>query len=146
MNPQLTGIIVGGLLPAVFFALSAPFIRWSTQAGIGIGLYLICVGLAVVVVGAAFHLYFRDMTISPRSGLAAAGMGAMWAIGAGLVAVAVWKYPIPLSKLVPLYNMNTLIAVLLSLWIFAEWQNVNVLKLLVGALLVVIGGTLVALA
>lgn len=51
-----------------------------------------------------------------------------------------------MSKLVPFFNMNTLVSVALILWIFAEWQSVNVLKFLIGVIFVVLGGTLVALA
>lgn len=36
------------------------------------------------------------------------------------------------------------VAVLLALWIFAEWKQVHVVRLLIGALLIVVGGTLVA--
>ena len=35
-------------------------------------------------------------------------------------------------------------ASMLGLWIFAEWQQVHVLKLLLGATLIVIGGIIVS--
>ncbi len=146
MSPQLLGIIIGGLVPMILFAFGGPLIKATTQEGIGIGLYLICVGLAVVLVGVGFHAYFRDSTISMRSAAYAVGVGLTWGMGAGLVGIAVMRYPVPIAKLIPLYNMNTLIGVLLALWIFAEWKNVHLLKLLIGAILVVLGGTLVALA
>jgi transporter family protein len=56
------------------------------------------------------------------------------------------KFETPIAKLTPLYNMNTLIVVLLALWIFAEWKEVKVLQLLIGAVLIVMGGVLVARA
>lgn len=146
LTSQTLGILIGGLLPAVFFALGAPAIKASMQHGIGIGLYLIFLGLAVMIVGVGFHLYDQDTTVNVRSAAYAIVVGATWALGAGFVGIAVLRYPVPISKLAPLYNMNTLLAVLLSLWIFSEWQHVNVLKLLIGAVLVILGGTLVALA
>jgi hypothetical protein len=42
--------------------------------------------------------------------------------------------------------MNTLITVLLALWVFAEWKTVHIPQLLLGSILIVIGGTLVARA
>ena len=45
-----------------------------------------------------------------------------------------------LSKLAPLYNMNTLVVVLLALVVYAEWRDVHLAKLLAGAALVVLGG------
>ena len=71
-------------------------------------------------------------------------MGLTWAVAAGLVAFALSKYSTPISKLVPLYNMNTLVAVCIGLVAFAEWKDVHISKLIIGSVLVVIGGTLVA--
>ena len=64
-------------------------------------------------------------------------------IGAGLVALAVVRFAAPISKLAPLYNTNTLVTVLLGLWLYAEWQEVNTAKLLLGSALVVTGTVLV---
>ena len=54
------------------------------------------------------------------------------------------KYGTPLSQLVPIYNINTLFAVLLALVVFSEWQNVNVSTLMIGTLMVTIGAIFVA--
>ncbi len=40
--------------------------------------------------------------------------------------------------------MNTLVAVCIGLVAFAEWKDVHISKLIIGSVLVVIGGTLVA--
>ncbi len=143
---ELLGMALGGLLAAVFFGLSGVLSKASTQAGVGIGIYIMLAGVGVVVVGAAFFFIQPDRTVSLRSALPSIGVGVTWALGAGLVALALMKYKVPLGKLVPLYNMNTLIAVLIALWLFSEWQRVEIVKLLIGAVLVIIGGTLVALS
>jgi len=54
------------------------------------------------------------------------------------------KHDAPISIIVPLFNMNSLVSVLLGLWIFAEWRDVNTVKLLAGTVLITAGGTLVA--
>ena len=144
MSASMAGVIVGGLLPALFFGISGAFAKPSMQAGIGIGLYLICVGLAAAAAGSCFYLFSPDKTLSFRSGGYALLVGVCWAIAAGLVALALTKYGVPVAKLVPLYNMNTLVTVFIGLVVFAEWKDVSMLKLALGSLLVVAGGTLVA--
>ena len=146
MSPQVLGLVIGGLLPAIFFGLFAIFSKSSNSLGIALGYYLLLLGLAVVLIGFACLLIFPDRVISFASGRDAFLSGCTWAIGSALVAIALSRYHVPISQLVPLYNMNTLVAVLLGLWIFSEWQDINFTKLFTGSLLIIIGGTLVAWA
>lgn len=145
MSTQATGILLG-ILAAALYGLSGIFAKASTQAGIGLGWYLFICGIAIAGVGIGSSLFLSNGTLSMKSGLHAAGLGLTWGVGTAVVAIALTKYQIPLGKIVPLYNMNTLVAVLLALWIFAEWKQVHVPTLLIGSLLVIIGGTLVARA
>ena len=146
MNSQTFGMIIGGVAPAVLFGLSGVFAKSSTQAGIGLPFYLGIVGLAAIVVGAMFHLYEPDTTVSSQSALYASLVGSTWALGAGLAALGLMKFQVPVSKLVPLYNMNTLIAVLLGLWVFSEWKAISIPQLLLGSVFIVVGGVLVSRA
>lgn len=144
MTSTTIGLLIGGLIPAVAYA----FTQVCQRAGVGLGvaLYLTIVGLTVAVTGGVLLLFDRSAVWSGRLALFAVGNGFFFAVGTGLVSVAILKYHTPMAKLVPLYNMNTLIGVLLILWIFAEWKQVKPLQLLIGALLIMIGGTLVARA
>lgn len=141
---QLNGIIVGGLIPALFFGISGIFVKASTSSGIGLGVYLLAVGVGVLVAGMVFYYFEPEVDINICSGLFAWSAGFFWAVGGGLLALALLKYGTPIATLVPLYNMNTLITVLLGLIIFSEWQDVNLMKLLWGTLLIMVGGSLVA--
>lgn len=138
--------MVGGVLAAVAFGISIVFSKAANKVGIGIGPYLLITGVTVLIIGFIFLAITRDTTVSWTSGLHSVGMGAFWALGIGLVAIALTKYGMPLSKLAPLFNINTLIAVGLGLWIFAEWKDVNVVKLLVGAALIIVGSIFVGVA
>jgi uncharacterized membrane protein len=70
--------------------------------------------------------------------------GLTWGIASGLVAYSLLNFSVPISQLVPLYNMNTLVAVLLALLIFSEWRDLNTIKLISGSVLIVIGAIFVA--
>ncbi len=146
MTSQTLGLIVGGLIPALIFGFGNVFIKSSTSHGISTAAYLLVVGISVIVVGVIFFLLTGDRHVTTQGGIYAFFAGAAWASGIACVTIALQKYNAPISQLSPLFNMNTLIAVLLGLWIFAEWQHVKVPQLLIGSLLIVIGGVLVAKA
>lgn len=144
MTSSHWAMLIGGIIPAVFFGVSGAFAKSSNQAGIGTGLYLVCIGLSVTLVGVCYYLLVPDRSISLRSGLFASLVGLTWAIAAGMVALVLTRYGVPVSKLAPLYNMNTLVTVLIGLFLFAEWKDVQALKLLLGTGFVVLGGIIVA--
>ena len=144
MRTQTIGILFGGVLAALFFGLSGAFVKAATQAGIGTGLFLFCSGLGTALAGLLLFLFLPDKTFSFRSATFSWLVGSSWALGAGLVAFAIAKYDMPISKLVPIYNTNTLITVLIGFVVFLEWRDVNPTKLLLGAVLVLVGTTLVA--
>lgn len=144
MSSHTLGLLIGGVVPALAFGLSNIFIKMSTDRGIGLPMYVIVAGLAVMTVGCVLLLFWRDTRIDLVSGGYAFLGSSCWAFGIFCVTVALQKYHAPVGVLTPLFNMNTLVAVLLALWVFAEWREVKVPQLLVGSLLIVVGGTLVA--
>ncbi len=139
-------MIIGGLLPALIYGITSIFSKASTQAGIGLAIYTIIIGLGVTITGIVLFLLIPDRTFTMKAGWFAFGVGTTWGVGTALVAYALQKYQVPIGTLAPLFNMNTLVTVLLALVIFAEWKEVQPLKLIVGSVLVVLGGILVARA
>lgn len=144
MNPQTLGLIIGGLVPAVCYGLTGVFAKPATAAGIGVGWYVTIVGAAILFTGLVIQLAQGGGAVTLRGGAYATLAGVSWAIGTALVAFALLRYDAALSRIVPLYNLNTLVAVVISLTVFAEWREVDVLKLLGGAVLITAGGALVA--
>ena len=142
----VVGLIVGGILPAFCFAAGSIFNKLSVQAGMGLPFLVVAVACGVLIVGFSSFLFLSHGTVSSTGMTYAVLFGLVWGLGSVLVTMGISFYGIPLSKLLPLYNLNTLFGVLLSLWIFSEWQHVHVVKLLIGTLFVTIGGILVALA
>ncbi|MCB9497777.1 MAG: hypothetical protein H6686_12895 [Fibrobacteria bacterium] len=145
MSPQVMGLVVGGLVPAVAYALFAIWTKSGSQAGIGAGPFMVLIGTACVLVGGLFS-WLLPADWNPRSAAWSFAAGVVWAAGTGLVSFALTRYGIPISKLNPIYNTNTLITVLLGLVVFSEWKQVNALQLLGGATLILVGSLLVSRA
>ncbi len=144
MSPQQLGLIVGGVVPALLYGVAGIFAKMSSNGGMPVGAHLICVGVTVSLVGVAMQQVLPGQLPSLGAIASSSMLGLLWGLGSAFVTLGLLKYQAPLSKLVPLYNMNTLITVLLALIIFLEWQTVDPVKLSMGAILVIVGGLLVS--
>ena len=144
MSSKAMALLIGGFLPAFIYGGSAIFQKFSTNLGISISTYLIAVGVGVVVAGLGFYFFGDTAPFSIKASSFAGLFGLTWGIASGLVAYSLLHFKIPISQLVPLYNMNTLIAVLLALVIFSEWRDLHTVKLIAGSVLIVIGAIFVA--
>ena len=146
MDQKTLAIVLGGVLPAILLGIAGIFQKFSANGGIGTGPFLIGVGLTTVVVGGVFVVVEKQAVITGQSTVFTLLYGLVWATATGFVAISLSRYGGQISQLVPLYNMNTLVAVLLGLVIFAEWRNVDPWKLLAAAVLIVAGGVLASRA
>ena len=146
MSARVIAILLGGVLPALLLGMTGVLQRLSTNARIGTGPFLIGVGVTTAIVGGVFMVLERDATIGQKSALYTILFGLVWATAIGCIAIALRRFDGQISQLVPLYNMNTLVAVLIGLVILGEWQAVDPRKLAVAAILIVIGGVLAARA
>ncbi len=146
MSARVIAILLGGVLPALLLGMTGVLQKLSTNARIGTGPFLIGVGVTTAIVGGVFMVLERDATIGQKSALYTILFGLVWATAIGCIAIALRRFDGQISQLVPLYNMNTLVAVLIGLVILGEWQTVDPRKLAVAAILIVIGGVLAARA
>lgn len=146
MNQQTLGIIVGGLIPAVCYGIAGVLAKISTDAGMPVGSHLVFIGLAASAIGGVFNLILPGKVPSITPIISSSILGAVWAFGTGCIALGLIRYQAPVSKLTPLYNMNSLVGVVLALIIFAEWRSVNIGNLVMGTLLICLGGILAARA
>lgn len=151
MEAHLLGLLIGGLCPALFFALTGVFARLSGQGPVTIGGYVLAAGVGVVLIGIAACIIEPrfvpvSTTSSSKSLLFACFAGITWGLGTCLLIFAIAKYGVPLSQLAPLYNTNTLIAVFFGLLLFREWQLVSTPKILLAAVLIMLGDYLVLFA
>lgn len=146
MTTAWKGLLVGGLVPALLFGITGTLQKVYGRAGGGSGWYLPLVGLGVAATGLAALPLLGERALTARAGVVALGIGISWGLGMIAVILGLDRFGAPLSKLAPLYNLNTLVVVLLALVLFAESREVNVLRLLGGATLITAGATLVARA
>ena len=144
MTTKATALLIGGFLPALIYGGSALFQKLSTNLGISISAYLIAVGLGVGIAGIGFYFFEHSASFTFKASGYAGIFGLTWGVASGLVAYSLLHLNAPIAQLVPLYNMNTLVAVILALIIFSEWQELQVAKLLLGTVLIVAGAIFVA--
>lgn len=146
MNAPLAGILVGGVLPALVLGMFGVMQKTCMRAGLGIGPFFVIVGGTITVFGLIYCLVTADRAISALSSLYGVATGVLWAVGTALIVLAVTRFGASISQLAPLYNMNTLVVVVLGLLVFSEWKQVQPVPLLIGAGLIVFGAVLVARA
>ena len=144
MSNSTLALLIGGLLPALCFGLSGAVQKVTAKAGIGTGPYLIVVGVVVVAAGVVVTAVDGDRTLTRAGGGYSVLFGVLWATGIGSIAVALGRYEGRISQLVPLYNMNTLVAVLVGLVAVGEWQAVQPGRVLLATALIIGGGVLAA--
>jgi uncharacterized membrane protein len=141
MDNKQIAIVLGGILPAILLGLSSIFQKLSTNHGISTGPFLIGVGLTTALIGGLF-MVFEEVKLTTPAMLYTCGFGIFWACATGCIAIALNHYNAQISQLVPLYNMNTLVAVLIGLIVLSEWRNVDPIRILIAAVLIIAGGVL----
>ncbi len=144
MQKNTLAILLGGVVPAILFGISGVLQKTSNRAGIATGPYLIIVGVAVLLTGIAFAAVQQDLTLNRASLAQSCLLGGLWALGTAAIACALGRYGGQISQLVPLYNMNTLVAVVAGLVILSEWRTVHLPRLLMATVLTIAGGVLAA--
>lgn len=141
---RIAMILIGGLLPAFAFGLGAIFQKAAVLQGVGVGTYIFYVGLVSVFGGLVMRVVFGEAGWA-FSGLPLALAGGLGvAVGTGGIAYAVHRLGAPISLIAPITVISTLVTVVFGFIVFKEYESVEVLKLLGGALLVVAGAALVA--
>jgi len=144
MTDKQLSLLIGGFLPAILFGVSAIFLKVVNRAGTGMGPFLMGIGLTIFIMGALFACWDRDLAVTNRSIMYLVAFGIMWSLSMASVAIAIKRYNGQISQLVPIYNMNTLVTVVIGLIALAEWRNVHPVKLLVASVLICVGGVLAA--
>jgi len=146
MTDKQLSLLIGGFIPAVLFGVVATFQKVINKEGIGMGPYLMGIGATIFAVGAVYALCDRDFAATTRAGVYTVLFGVMWSAAMICVAIALKRYNGQIGQIVSIYNMNTLVTVVIGLVVLSEWKNVNPTRLLAAAVLITLGGVLAAQA
>lgn len=144
MSSELRGMLIGGALPALLYGVTGVLQKMSANAKGGSGMYLIFLGMGTVIVGLLFHVILPEPPITLRPASFALSAGVTFGLGAGLISYALIRHEARISQLTPLYNMNVLVTVIVGLLVFAEYRDLEVVRLLAGTVLLIGGALLVA--
>jgi uncharacterized membrane protein len=139
-------LLIGGLLPTLLLGLGTVLMKLSMREGSSVPNYLVQVGGTVLCVGLVSTLVGGGWVSSPRAQMFAVLMGLAWASAIGSMAYAISTLGVPVSIIAPLTNSNALVALAISALVFRELATLDGPRLLVGALLIVVGAGVVATA
>ena len=105
--------------------------------------FLMLIGIAIVF-GGYFLMQPQELPSNPTVIGLAVLIGIIWAIGQ-LFAFLALSGGAPVSKLTPIYNSNTLITVILGIFLLHEIPNQgDMVKVVGGAILIIAGAFLVS--
>jgi transporter family protein len=139
-------LLIGGFLPALVLGFTGPLMKSAMRARLGIGEFLVLFGSTLAVVGLACWPRRNSRAIPRPAVMTGVVTGVFWALGTGLNLLALGRFGASISQLTPLFNMNTLVVVLLGLWVFKEHRQVRPVPLMIGAAAIILGAVLVARA
>lgn len=141
-----------GLFAAFAFGCSAVAMKLATSNrffGLDAGLAGVLSALGLAVVFLAYYFLFGNQANPLQANPVGLGVAVLVGILWGLGNLAVWialSRGADIAKMTPLYNTNTLIAVILGIVLLHELPNAgNALKVLLGAILIIAGAILVSI-
>jgi len=143
-----SGILVGGIIPALFLGLGTVLMRSSIAAGASIPTYLAVIGTTIALVGwtsLAVTGQSSGLRISAAVGWAI-GMALAWSVAISCISYGFGTLKLPVAIVAPLTNANALVAVAIGALAFGEWRSLNLSMTASGTLLICIGATLVSLS
>ncbi|RFB93485.1 hypothetical protein B5K11_13175 [Rhizobium leguminosarum bv. trifolii] len=143
---SLCPIVIGGILPAVFWGITAIFQKQSATSATGSAVYLIAFGAACALAGLIAALIWRPAPWTVEGLGFAATAGACFAIGTGLISFALFAYGLSVSKLAPIWSCNVLVTLAIGALFLGETSGLNLIKLAAGTLLILSGALLVSSA
>ena len=138
--------IVYGLVAAVFFALNTIIYKVAQQKGNFSPYYgTFMFGLGAILIFGIFLFFNQSFEFEWKSSGLALIAGIVWGIGFLAVAIAIAQKA-DVAKLAPIYNINTLLVVIMGIVFLKEIPDASqMFRVVAGAVLIVIGAILVSI-
>ena len=135
-----------GLAAAVCFGVQTIIYKYATQKSNMSPYYASFVfALGIIFIFGIFLLFRPSYNFDWKSNGMLFASGLIWGIGFLAVAIAIANNA-DVARLAPIYNTNTLIAVLLGILILKEVPDTTqMFRVIAGAVLIVIGAVLVSI-
>jgi drug/metabolite transporter (DMT)-like permease len=147
MSTPYLALLIGGVLPACLWAITAMLQKLSAQHNLGPGPFLVAFGAMVLAAGLALSVLQRGADEWSWIGVRyAVASGLTYAIATGLISYALLSFGVPISKLAPVLGCNVLITVLLGVFLLGEGAGLNIWKAVGGTATVMLGLALVTSA
>jgi len=146
MSTHVTGLLLGGVCPAILLGVYAVLLKAGSKASLGLGPFLFLLGTSILAASGIAFAVSPGRSFDLGAGKYVVLAGLTWAASTALISYAISRHDMAISQLTPIFNTNTLVAVVLGLLIFAEWRDVHLVKLLSGTALIMLGGWLVSFA
>lgn len=139
--------LIYGLIASLCFGVNAIIYKVAATKGQGLNPFQGALSAGIGVILFFIIVYFvKSSGFTPNwTGVSLAILaGIIWAIGFLAIALAIANKG-DIAKLAPIYNTNTLIAVILGIIFLKEIpQGAAIIKVISGAILIVIGSVLVS--
>lgn len=139
-------IILGGVLPAFLWGITAVFQKLSATASLGPGRYLTAFGAIIALSGFAYVQLTNEAAWTAKGTTFAVAAGVSFSMGTGLLSFALWRYGLPISRVSPILSANVLVPVLIGVLLLGEGHDVDIARLIVGTALTLAGVALVTSA
>ena len=137
--------VVYGVIASFFFALNTIIYKVAQQKGNFSPYYgSFMFGIGVVIIFGLFLLFKPGFDFEWKSSSLALTAGIIWGFGFLAVAIAIAQKA-DIARLAPIYNTNTLLAVLLGIIFLKEIPDASqIFRVIAGAVLIVVGAVLVS--
>ena len=137
--------VVYGIIASFFFALNTIIYKVAQQKGNFSPYYgSFMFGIGVVIIFGLFLLFKPSFDFEWKSSSLALIAGIIWGFGFLAVAIAIAQKA-DIARLAPIYNTNTLLAVLLGIIFLKEIPDASqIFRVIAGAALIVVGAVLVS--
>ena len=137
--------ILYGIIAAIFFGINTIIFKIAIQKGnLNPGYASLFFGIGILIVFLLYYLINPSWQFEWKSTSLAVIAGMTWAIGGLALAIALFRKG-NVAQLAPIYNANTIIAVILGIILLKEIPNASqMVRIIIGSVMVVVGAVLVS--
>ena len=138
--------VVYGLIAAVFFGINTIILKIAIQKGnLNPAYASLAFGAGILITFFIYYIINPGWQFEWKSTSIAVFAGITWAIGAIALAIAISQKG-NIAQLAPIYNTNTIIAVILGIVLLKEIPDMSqIIRIIIGAFMIVIGAVLVSI-